>query len=296
VPRFDPFHPEQQAFLLQRRGRRGRRANQRGLGARATGATAAAALRRNLVLAAAVLLAVANAAAAADPDRGSQGAGRQVYKRHCSPCHGLRGDGAGVAAALFVFAPRDFTKGSYKFRSTASGQPPTDEDLRRSIARGVPGSAMVPQDHLSEEEAAAVLAYVKSLSARFQSLPPPRPLKLPEEAPRRQASIARGAEIYRAGGCPECHGEAGRGDGPAAPALAVPPTDLTRRPLKSGPTARDIVRTVVTGLDGTPMPSFHLMFDDADVWALAYYVESLGGAPRMTADERAGWQVEERRP
>jgi mono/diheme cytochrome c family protein len=44
------------------------------------------------------------------------------------------------------------------------------------------------------------------------------------------------------------------------------------------------------------MPSYHLMLDDADFWALAYYVESLGGEPRVTEDERVGWEVEGRQP
>jgi cytochrome c oxidase cbb3-type subunit I/II len=37
----------------------------------------------------------------------------------------------------------------------------------------------------------------------------------------------------------------------------------------------DIYRTISTGLSGTPMPSFHDSFPDADRWALAYYILSL---------------------
>lgn len=39
------------------------------------------------------------------------------------------------------------------------------------------------------------------------------------------------------------------------------------------------------------MPSYHLVIDDDDLWALAWYVESLGGPPTVTPDERAGWHV-----
>src|SRR6185295_20242872 len=133
-------------------------------------------------------------------------------------------------------------------------------------------------------------------SPRFGSSVAPKLAKLPAETPRESAPVARGREIYIQGGCPECHGDTGQGNGPSAASLSVPPADLTRRPLKSGPIARDIVKTIVTGLDGTPMPSYDLMFSDADVWALAYYVESLGTPPRATRDELIGWHVESRQP
>jgi mono/diheme cytochrome c family protein len=74
------------------------------------------------------------------------------------------------------------------------------------------------------------------------------------------------------------------------------PANLTRRPLKGGSSAADILRSIVTGLDGTPMPSYHLLFDDADMWALAEYVASLGGPEVMTAEEQLGWEIERRDP
>ena len=51
------------------------------------------------------------------------------------------------------------------------------------------------------------------------------------------------------------------------------------------------MRTLLTGMDGTPMPSYHLVIDGDELWALAWYVESLGGPPMVTPDERAGWHV-----
>src|SRR5262245_16074322 len=58
--------------------------------------------------------------------------GRTVYEANCAICHGERGDGHGHAAQHFATPPRDFLAGRYKIRSTASGQLPTDNDLRRS--------------------------------------------------------------------------------------------------------------------------------------------------------------------
>jgi len=238
-------------------------------------------------------------AAPADAVSAADGAvsGEAVYAAHCAICHGSEGRGDGEAAGRFTVAPRDFTKAQYRFRSTASGKLPTDEDLRRSIVGGMGGTGMVPQDHLSRAELDAVAAFVKTLSPRFATEPSPKPLKLPVRSAKDENSLARGRKIYGDAGCDNCHGDDGRGSGSSADDLSLPPADLTRHPLKGGSTAEDIVRAVVTGLNGTPMPSYHLLYDDRDFWDLAYYVESLGQpSESMTEQERIGWEVEGRTP
>lgn len=54
---------------------------------------------------------------------------------------------------------------------------------------------------------------------------------------------------------------------PRRATFPVKPTDLTQRPLKSGSIPRDIFRSILTGLDGTPMPSYHLTLEDDELWA-----------------------------
>ena len=222
--------------------------------------------------------------------------GKQVYERDCAVCHGVDGDGAGEAADRFAVKPRDFRAGVYKFRSTGTGKLPTDIDLKRDVVDGLPGTAMVPQGHLTDEEVTAVIDYLKAFSSRFAERGAGKVLKLPEQVPKTEAILTRGREVYLEAGCDVCHGDLGLGDGSSATDLSVPPTDLTRRPLKGGSTPLDILRAVVTGVDGTPMPSYHLLLDDTDLWALAYYVDSLGGSPEVTADELVGWEVEGREP
>lgn len=217
--------------------------------------------------------------------------GERVFRDHCAICHGVTGDGQGPAAHHFKTPPRDLTKGRFKFRSTASGQIPTDADLARTIVEGIPSTGMVPQNHLSDADVTAVIAFIKSLSPRFATGPMPRVVAIPSPPPATPEAVARGARIYVKGECAECHGKEARGDGPSAKDLSIKPSDLTRRPLKSGPTARDIVRTLVTGLDGTPMPSYHQTLDDDELWDLAYWLETLGAPPETTDDERAGWHV-----
>jgi mono/diheme cytochrome c family protein len=219
-------------------------------------------------------------------------AGERVFRDNCVVCHGATGDGQGMAAHHFKTPPRDLAKGRFKFRSTASGQIPSDADLVRTIVRGIPSTGMVPQDHLSDDEVRAVIAFVKSLSPRFGDGKAPRVLAIPAAPPATPEAVARGARVYVKGECAECHGKDARGDGPSAKDLSVRPSDLTRRPLKGGPTAGDIVRTLLTGLDGTPMPSYYQVLEDDELWDLAYWLDSRAGPPETTDDERAGWHVE----
>jgi mono/diheme cytochrome c family protein len=239
----------------------------------------------------ALLAAVFALAASASGQSPDLAPGERVFRDNCAVCHGAAGDGQGMAARHFKSPPRDLTKGRFKFRSTASGQVPTDADLARTIVQGVPSTGMVPQNHLSDTEVQAVIAFVKSLSPRFAAMPSPRVVAIPTAPPATPDAVARGAKAYAKGECAECHGKDARGDGPSAKDLSVKPSDLTRRPLKSGPTARDLVRTLLTGLDGTPMPSYHQVLEDDEIWDLAYWLAVRGAAPETTDDERAGWHV-----
>ena len=67
---------------------------------------------------------------------------RGLYRKHCVQCHGISGDGMGPASALLAPYPRDFRRGSFKFKSTPIGKKPTHADLMRTLENGLPGSAM----------------------------------------------------------------------------------------------------------------------------------------------------------
>jgi mono/diheme cytochrome c family protein len=95
-----------------------------------------------------------------------QGRNRGVYRANCAPCHGTTGDGAGPTAVLLEPYPRDFRSGGFKFKSTPSKTPPTDEDLLRDLQNGMPGSAMPSFRLLNEEDLDALVPYVKYLSIR----------------------------------------------------------------------------------------------------------------------------------
>ena len=76
-------------------------------------------------------------------------------------------------------------------------------------------------------------------------------------------SIELGKKLYEETGCVKCHGNLGRGDGPSAPTLMddlghpIRAADLAQSwTFRGGSSREDIFRTMSTGFNGTPMPSF----------------------------------------
>lgn len=99
--------------------------------------------------------------------------------------------------------------------------------------------------------------------------------------------LTRSKQLYADAECLACHGARGRGDGSSAPTLKdnrdlpIAATDLTRpERFKNGARPEDVYRTLVTGLAGTPMPSYGDSLEPDQAWDLAYYVLSLSRGGR----------------
>jgi cytochrome c oxidase cbb3-type subunit I/II len=98
----------------------------------------------------------------------ASGRGKNLYVQHCLICHGEKGDGQGPAGKALQPAPRDFTTGNFKFKTTAKGLPPSDADILKTIAEGSPGTAMPPwSSALNETQRRDVLAYIKSFNPKL---------------------------------------------------------------------------------------------------------------------------------
>jgi hypothetical protein len=83
----------------------------------------------------------------------------------------------------------------------------------------------------------------------------------------------------------KCHGPQGKGDGPSAATL----TDSKDQPIrpynfvagkddsrfKCGSTNQDIYKIFMTGIDGTPMPSFADTIQPNDAWDLVHFPRTL---------------------
>jgi DMSO reductase family type II enzyme heme b subunit len=208
--------------------------------------------------------------------------GKVLYDQWCSSCHGEKGDGKGPAADFVWPRPRDFTKGTYKFKSTASGEPALDSDIMRTIREGNPGTSMPAWKRFSDDEVKALVVYLKQFSADTFSIQG-TPLKIGNPPGSKEKMTAMGRELYQSIKCWECHGKAGRGDGEKGWqekfkddwGNRIYPADHTSPwEYRAGSDVKDIFKTVSAGFDGTPMTSYGDTVTEEKRWALAYFVRS----------------------
>ncbi len=207
------------------------------------------------------------------------------YVRYCAGCHGTRGDGNGENAAWLDPKPRDFTMATFKCRSTPTGMLPTDEDLFNTIGRGLVNSNMPPWNTFTRQQKADLVAYIKTFSPRWQKEKPGDPIPIPPEPPITIESISHGKYLFTKLECWKCHGPQGRGDGPSASTLTdskdqpIRPYDFAESSkdsrFKCGTTNRDLYKIFMTGLDGTPMPSYADIIKPADAWDLVHFLRVL---------------------
>jgi mono/diheme cytochrome c family protein len=228
---------------------------------------------------------------------GHAGAAQANYRRYCAGCHGDWGDGDGENALWLEPKPRNFTLGQFKCRSTPTGTLPTDEDLYDTIARGVVDSNMPQWLPLTDQARVDMVAYVKHFSAKFMTEGPGVPIQIPPQPEITTDRIKAGRELFSKLECWKCHGVEGRGNGPSADTL----TDDQNRPIrpfnfhnetrfKCGETDQDLYRIFMTGLDGTPMPSFSDHVKPEEAWDLVFYLRTL--QPMNSKEKQIARQLE----
>lgn len=227
---------------------------------------------------------------------GHEEAGKQLYYRYCWGCHGFRGDGNGENASYLNILPRNFVAATFKCRSTPTGTLPTDEDLFNAITRGFNNSYMPPWLTLTNRQRDDLVAFIKTLSPRWKSEQSGTPISVPAEPTITLDSIKHGKELFSKLECWKCHGQEGRGDGPSAATL----TDSNDQPIrpynfaagsrfKCGATNHDLYKIFMTGLDGTPMPSFADVIKPEDAWDLVHFLRTLQVTHK--SPELALWQT-----
>ena len=95
-----------------------------------------------------------------------------------------------------------------------------------------------------------------------------------DTAPRGTAGVS-GQAVFAAN-CATCHGETGRGDGPAAVGLEPPPADLSDGMWVTGDGSLAALENVIeNGSPGTAMIGWKGTLSDAEIEAAARYVQSL---------------------
>ncbi len=212
--------------------------------------------------------------------------GKKVYRRRCQGCHGTQGDGKGPAARFLDPKPRDFTRGVFKFRSTPGKDSlPTNSDLFVTLTHGLWGTAMPPWYSLSDRERMGVIQYIKTFSDRWDQEEVKPSIVVPREPSVTLASIEQGRALFQ-NNCMACHGKEGQGDGPLAKTLQdvwgnkVRPANFTLPAgepggVKLGHDSRHVFTTIMTGVGGTPMPTFRNQLKPDQVWNLVHFVQSL---------------------
>lgn len=217
--------------------------------------------------------------------------GRRAYQVYCAGCHGMEGAGDGSGGALLDPPPCDFSRADMRFSSRGKNHLPTDDDLRRILARGLHRSAMSAFDRLPRATVDALIEHLRAFSTRWEQadLAPviPRWPDPFDAADGEDAAVALGRRIYhQQARCWICHpsyldrgslrtllAEAevprlrehldmpvrkddGRGG-------VVDPPDFLRDRPRVGSQGDDLYRVIAGGVGLTPMPRWHEVFVEA---------------------------------
>lgn len=236
--------------------------------------------------------------------------GEEVYNNQCTSCHGE--DGSGVAASeypteRFANPVPNLKAGEYRFGGgpvqvyntitlgldSVRGETPKpaegEEPAEGEAAEGLYHPTYT--DTLAYEERWAVTHYVRSLGPTEGLTDPQSVVDAAKERaikgncdpelketlskrvkPPSEEMMEKAAEVY-SNQCATCHGETGKGDGPAGGALQPPPRNFHAKDADwvNGTSPFGIFETLANGIEGGAMAAYPGI--DVDVrWALAHYI------------------------
>lgn len=225
--------------------------------------------------------------------QGNADNGKKVYEKRCVWCHGLKGAGEGPANERINPAPRDFTSGMYKIKTTPFDEmAPTDEDIFRMISEGMPDSSMpLWKDILSEQDRWDLVAYIKTFAGLEK---PKKELDFSKQVKTSKESIEKGKKLFL-DLCAECHGETGKGTATKKLkddlGFRTWPRNFTKAwSFRASNDPKDIFARVSVGIPGTQMPSFadpasKKKMTDEERWNVANYVASLADETKTVKAE-----------
>lgn len=184
-----------------------------------------------------------------------------LYKRHCSVCHGDRGNGNSRADMNLVPPPRNFNEASNLTRET----------MINIVTNGKPGTAMMGwKTRFSEKEIGSVVDYIRG---RFM---------LVALDPR----IALGRGVY-GHFCQVCHGD--RGQGVQSSEMAGTPHDLTLPKAQAGLTRERMIVSVSKGRHGPVKAGFAERISAENIGAVVDFIRlvMIPNLPKSPSDTQA---------
>jgi mono/diheme cytochrome c family protein len=236
---------------------------------------------RSAWIAAALMIAVcackAGTSASAGPSAEDVVEGRKIYLTYgCVGCHGVTGGGGmgkPILDDVWIFGS-------------------DDETLFKLIRGEVPKQTMPNSigKVLTDDQIRQVILYVRYIykgdpSKITWAVPPPVPEELMRAPVKTGDPVAAGKMLFTA--CAPCHGEGGKGDGPASVALNPKPRNLTdaayMAPLDDRYLYEIISRGGIAVGKSAQMPQFPL--GSQEITNLIAYVRTLSGGAAATSSK-----------
>jgi mono/diheme cytochrome c family protein len=176
--------------------------------------------------------------------------GKVVYAEKCAACHGVLGMGDGPqAGSLQITVPA--------IGSASETQSSLPLDWFMLVTNGRMDRFMPGFKSLNDKQKWDVLAYVYSMNVTPEVL-------------------EQGKTVYQAE-CQSCHGENGKGDGPAAASLDTKPADWKNPGKLLGMSLQNMMDITTAG-KGTAMPAFAAKLDEDQRWAVLSYIRQMNFA------------------
>lgn len=128
---------------------------------------------------------------------------------------------------------------------------------------------------LTPQEEESITQFLISAARPIASSPALRPEG--GAAVRVSGSVERGAVVYRSQ-CTPCHGDEGKGDGPAAATLTPRPPDLNRSDPVRMMSDEELFEFLSVGKGS--MPSYREILTEQELWDVIAWIRSRGAAER----------------
>lgn len=215
-------------------------------------------------------------------------AGRAIYARTCSVCHGERGNAASWARNSLNPPPFDFTSDKAKELSR--------QHMLHTVTYGKEGTAMMPfTTQFDREQIAAVVDYIRAM---FMGSAPATSLSSSDHgAAATNQTVAVGGydhgghvmdvnapfpiglvgdaapgRIFYEENCRTCHGLKGDGNGPRAYFMRRKPRNFTSPRARAELDRPRLFEGIANGVRGTEMPAWSKVLTMQEVANVAEYV------------------------